>query len=161
MVLSPLPEYSFFPTTVRHLKVLVCPCKVVICWCVSVSHTPMVLSPLPEYSLFPSTVRHVTPLVCPCNVAICIPGVGPRSSLNCSFRKDLSSQWWSLNTLATQTRNVYFFSINSLYSSFHSTIPLFIVYAHLCDTLHRTTLHIHAVLNYTPSWQEWIRMIKK
>ena len=31
MVLSPLPEYSFFPTAVRQYTPPVCPCKVVIC----------------------------------------------------------------------------------------------------------------------------------
>ena len=71
MVLSQLPEYSFFPTTVRHHTRSVCPRKVAICWCVSVSHTRMVLSQLPEYSLFPTTVKQYTQPVCPCKVVIC------------------------------------------------------------------------------------------
>ena len=154
MVLSELPEYSLFPNTVRHITLSVCPCKVVICSCVSASHTRMVLSSLPEYSFFPTTVRHRTLSVCPCKVVICIPDGAPRSSLKCSLKKDGSAPLsWFLNTLIKQSRNVYFLSIHSLYSSLHSTPSLFIVfllsvgclqdfdYDMNSNTLHCTLLH--------------------
>ena len=176
MVLSWLPEYSLFPTIVRHFTASVCPCKVVICWCVSVSHTRMVLSQLPEYSLFPTTVRHITPAVCPCKVVICIPDGAPRSSLKCSLKKDGSAPLsWFLNTLIKQSRNVYFLSIHSLYSSLHSTPPLFIVFllsvgclqdvdydmngnTLYCTLLHSTGIHSSPLRNKWMNEQmnEWV-----
>ena len=70
IVLSALPEYSFFPTVARHNTLFECPSNAAMCWCVSVLHTCTVASSFPEYNLSPTIARaRVNPRIC--NVAMC------------------------------------------------------------------------------------------
>lgn len=105
-------------------------------------------------------------------MVICIPDGGPRSSLKCSLKKHGSApQSWFLNTLIKQSTNVWFLSIHSLYSSLHSTPPLFIVFllsigclqdvdydmngnTLYCTLLHSTGIHSSPLRNKCIN--EWI-----